>query len=96
MKIEEFHAVGLMRFPTLVSLNGVIAIPSMVSSPAQAGDPVARSTSIEMRVSGLLDAPLSTEVGPDRLRQLSSERNRKHPIPRGMTPKWNGQLESLH
>src|SRR3989442_6615301 len=38
-----------------------------------------------MRVSGLLDAPLSPEVGPGRLRQLLSERNRKHPISRGMT-----------
>src|SRR5262245_7048122 len=43
-----------------------------------------------MRVEGLLDAPLSPEVGPGRLRQLLSERNRKHPISRGMTPQWNG------
>src|SRR6266849_6579222 len=60
-------------------------ILSMVSSPAKAGDPVTRSTSIEMRVSGLLDAPLSTEVGLGQLRQLLSERNRKHPISRGIT-----------
>jgi len=33
---------------------------------------------------GLLDAPLSPEVGLGRLRQLWSERNRKHPISRGM------------
>jgi hypothetical protein len=35
---------------------------------------------------GLLDAPLSPEVGLGRLRQLLGERNRKHPISRGMTP----------
>src|SRR5258708_33517869 len=33
-----------------------------------------------MRVPGLLDVPAFTEVGLGRLRQLLSERNRKHPI----------------
>src|SRR5216683_8007826 len=46
---------------------------SLLSSPAKAGDPVTTSQ-------GLLDAPLSPEVGLGRLRQLLSERNRKHPI----------------
>ncbi len=48
---------------------------SYMSSPAKSG----RSSNNLIRL-GLPDAPISPEVGLGRLRQLLSERNRKHPI----------------
>src|SRR5216684_888015 len=57
-----------------------------VSSPAKSGrssNPqtfVPGTASVLPDVQGLLDAPISPEVGLGRLRQLLGERNRKHPI----------------
>ncbi len=48
---------------------------SIVSSPAKAGDPVTRSLSIEMRVSGLLDAPL--KAGHDTKMEWRFRHDRK-------------------
>src|SRR6266404_5030493 len=70
------------RSVVLRTRREVIASTYMSSTchrPRKAGDPVTADSQ------GLLDAPLSPEVGLGRLRQLLGERNRKHPISRGMT-----------
>ncbi len=74
----------VLRFRRLILLNSV--------SGGESVDPITRSTSIEMRAR-VTGCPLSSEVGPGRLRQLCEQAKSETSDLAGHDAKWNGPSE---